>query len=129
MLITCNRLIILSDKLRINTKKLLHLIDQSRDAHKEYHANQGAYFYAKKLRAINEEVLILIKKKEITKDPSLKKFILELKEHLEHWMLLWDKTSNKKFFDDKEEFIFEGYKTYPKKIDALLIRHSKKLKE
>ena len=62
-------------------------------------------------------------------EKDLKKAILDLKEHLEQWMVLWDKTNNKRHFKNNEKFTFIGYKTYPKRLDALLIRHSKILSD
>jgi hypothetical protein len=110
----------LSDELAINIKGSINLFNQSRKAYTEYHSNNGQYLYAKKLRVINEEICMHAEKLETVKEEDLKKAILELKEHLEQWMFLWDKTNNKKHWKNKEEFVFTGYKTYPKRLDALL---------
>ena len=119
----------MSDELARDIKGLINLLNYSKKTYTEYHFNNGQYIFAKKLRVINEEIFIQAKKLKNIKDEDLKKAILDLKKHLEQWMILWDKTNNKRHFKNNEEFTFIGYKTYPKRLDALLIRHSKRLSD
>ena len=119
----------MSDELARDIKGLINLLNYSKKTYTEYHFNNGQYIFAKKLRVINEEIFIQAKKLKNVKDEDLKKAILDLKKHLEQWMILWDKANNKRRFKNNEEFTFIGYKTYPKRLDALLIRHSKRLSD
>ena len=119
----------MSDELARDIKGLINLLNHSKKTYTEYHSNNGQYIFAKKLRVINEEIFIQAKKLKNIKDEDIKKAILDLKKHLEQWMILWDKANNKRRFKNNEEFTFIGYKTYPKRLDALLIRHSKTLSD
>ncbi len=115
----------MSDDLAKNLKGLIDLLNQSKDAYIEYHSNNGQYKYAKKLRVINDKVSKHIEKIEASKDLELKEAIIELEEHLEQWSLLWEKKSKSNNFQDKDKFVFTGYKSYPRTLDKLLISRLK----
>ena len=115
----------MSDNTLNTLKGLTDLLNRSRNAYLKYHSNNSRYKYAKKLRIINNEIFMHIEKMEVREDSELTEAIIELIEHLEQWFLLWDEKSKSKNFLDKEKFVFTGYKSYPKKLDELLISRLK----
>ena len=79
------------------------------------------FFYAKKLRQVNKQILDLIEKSNFTKDKKIKKPVLSLKKHIEEWIILWDKEKIARKPNNKDVFIFVGYTKFPKDLEAFLI--------
>ena len=104
-------------------KTLLLLLDEVKNIHENYISNGKIFLHTIELRDINEKILVLIKEAKLQGDKELKDSSLDLIEHLEQWISIWDRERGIRRPDDNDEFIFNGYKKYPKKIENLLIRH------
>ena len=86
-----------------------------------YMLNDNIFFYAKKLRQVNKQILDLIEKSNFTKDKKIKKPVLSLKKHIEEWIILWDKEKIARKPNNKDVFIFVGYTKFPKDLETFLI--------
>ena len=106
-------------------KELLELLRDSKKIYDNYIINGKAFLYAKKLRLINQKILNLIKKLNFDKDNELKKPAIYLKKHIEDWAIIWDREKSIRNPKDKDVFIFNGYKKYPKDLELLLINRFK----
>jgi len=106
-------------------KKLLELLGNSKKTYDNYIINQKTFLYSKKLRHINQKILNLIKKLNFEKDNELKKPTIDLKKHIEDWMIIWDREKSIRNPKDNDIFIFNGYKKYPKDLELLLINRFK----
>ena len=78
-------------------------------------------FDKKKIKLVNQKVLNLIKKLNFEKDNELKKSSIDLKKHIEDWVIIWDKEKLIRNPKDNDVFIFTGYNKYPKDLELLLI--------
>ena len=90
-------------------------------------SNGKIFKYTIKLRNINEKILVLIKEISLEEDEELKNSSLDLIKHLDGWISIWEKERNIRTPSNDDEFIFNGYKKYPKNFENLLIQHSIKL--
>jgi hypothetical protein len=119
----------LTNKLKgLKMKTLLLLLSEVKKIHENYMSNGKIFLHTIELRDINEKILVLIKEINLQGgDKELKDSSLDLIEHLEQWISIWDREKDIRRPNDNDEFIFNGYKKYPKKIENLLIRHSKTL--
>ena len=90
-------------------------------------SNGKIFIYTIKLRNINDKILVLIKEINLKGNEELKSSSLDLIEHLDEWISIWDKEKNIRTPSNDDEFIFNGYKKYPKNFENLLIQHSIKL--
>ena len=106
---------------------MLSLLDSSKKIYKNYLSSGHKFLYAKELRSINEQVLNLINNQKVQRDKVLESALQNLKKHLEEWIYIWDKEKNTRSLNDSNEFIFCGYKTYPKYLDQLLISYLEKI--
>ncbi len=112
---------------QIIIKKLFLLLNKSKKTHTDYISNGKIFFYTKKLIIINKKILVLIKSINFEQEKELKCLSLELKEHLEEWIINWNKQRKIKNPDNNDVFIFTGYKTFPKNLDkvlTILLKHS-----
>ena len=96
-------------------------MNHSKKNYNEYISNGKIFFYTKKLRIINADILDLIMNQNFEEYEKLKKPLLNLRKHLEEWIFLWDKEQNIRNPDDNDEFIFTSCKKYPKNLEELLI--------
>ena len=102
-------------------KELLELLKNSKKTYDNYIINGKTFLYAKKIKFVNQKVLNLIKKLNFEKDNELKKPSIDLKKHIEDWVIIWDKEKLIRNPKDNDVFIFTGYKKYPKDLELLLI--------
>ena len=120
----------LTNKLeRIKIQKLLFYLDKVKKIHEKYMSNGKVFIDTIELRKINEKILVLIKEINPQDNKELKSSSLDLIEHLVEWISIWDKEKNIRTPSNDNEFIFNGYKKYPKNFENLLIQHSIKLNE
>jgi hypothetical protein len=120
----------LTNKLeRIKIQKLLFYLDKVKKIHEKYMSNGKVFIDTIELRKINEKILVLIKEINLQDNKELKSSSLDLIEHLVEWISIWDKEKNIRTPSNDNEFIFNGYKKYPKNFENLLIQHSIKLNE
>jgi hypothetical protein len=108
-------------------REVLSLLDSSKKIYKNYLSCGRKFLYAKELRSINEQILNLINNQKVQRDKVLESALQNLKKHLEEWIYIWDKEKNTRSLNDSNEFIFCGYKTYPKYLDQLLISYLEKI--
>tara|TARA_B100000780_G_scaffold178845_1_gene125393 strand:- start:350 stop:676 length:327 start_codon:yes stop_codon:yes gene_type:complete len=106
-------------------EELLQLLKSSKKTYDDYILNGKTFLYAKSLRLINGQILDLIKKLNFEKNNELKKPFFALKQHIEEWIIIWDKEQFEKKPEDNDVFIFNGYKKYPKDLELLLISRTK----
>ena len=106
-------------------EKLLKLLKSSKKIYDDYILNGKTFLYAKNLRLINGQILNLIKKPHLEKSNELKKPFFDLRQHIEEWVIIWDKEQLIKKPEDNDVFIFNGYKKYPKNLELLLISRTK----
>jgi len=103
---------------------LVCCLDRAATAYLEYKSHKGAYIHAKELRRLNGEALAIIDSEEPLIGKVLASEFAELKKHLGHWSALWDELDASKDFNDKDEFVFLNYVTFPseayKKIEKSL---------
>ena len=64
---------------------------KAKKIHKDYINFGKTFLYAKKLRLVNDQILICIKKLDFDSNKELEKSSLDLKEHIEDWISTWDK--------------------------------------
>ena len=102
-------------------KELLELLINSKKTYDNYIINGKTFLYAKKIKLVNQKVLNLIKKLNFEKDNELKKPSIDLKKHIEDWVIIWDKEKLIRNPKDNDVFIFTGYNKYPKDLELLLI--------
>ena len=102
-------------------KELLELLINSKKTYDNYIINGKTFLYAKKLRLVNQEILNFFKKNNFEKDNELKKPAIDLKKHIEDWVIIWDREKLIRNPKDNDVFIFTGYKKYPKDLELLLI--------
>ena len=112
---------------RKKIQKLLSHLDQVKKIHEKYISNRKIFIYTVELRNVNEKILVLIKEINLQDNKELKSSSLDLIEHLVEWISIWDKEKNIRTPSNDDEFIFNGYKKYPKNFENLLIQHSIKL--
>ena len=106
-------------------KELLKLLRNSKKTYDNYIVNGKIFLYAKKLRLVNQEILNFFKKNNFEKDNELKKPAIELKKHIEDWVIIWDREKLIRNPKDNDVFIFTGYRKYPKNLELLLINRFK----
>ena len=106
-------------------KELLELLINSKKTYDNYIINGKTFLYAKKLRLVNQEILNLIRKLDFEKDNELKKPAIDLKKHIEDWVIIWDGKKLISNPEDNDVFIFTGYRKYPKDLELLLINRFK----
>tara|TARA_B100000787_G_scaffold77854_1_gene57207 strand:- start:66 stop:434 length:369 start_codon:yes stop_codon:yes gene_type:complete len=114
---------------RIKIQKLISHLEQVKKIHKQYMSNGKVFIYAIELRKINEKILVLIKEINFQDNKELEASSIELIEHLDEWISVWDMEKNIRTPGNDDEFIFNGYKKYPKNFENLLIQQSIKLDE
>ena len=107
------------------TKELLILLSSSKMTYDEYITKGKTFLYSKKLRSINEQILDLMNEPNFEKNKELEEPSLDLKQHIEEWIVFWDKEQSIKNPKDNDVFIFKNYKRYPKDLELLLIKQSK----
>ena len=106
-------------------KELLELLRNSKKTYDNYIMSGKTFLYAKKLRLVNQEILNLIKKLNFKKDNELKNPSIDLKKHIEDWVIIWDREKLIRNPEDNDVFIFTGYRKYPKDLELLLISRFK----
>ena len=106
-------------------EELIQLLKNSKKTYDDYMHNGKTFLYAKHLRFLNEQILILIKKMHVEKNGKLEKALFALKEHIEEWIIIWDKEQLIQKPENNDAFIFTVYKKYPKDLELLLIIGSK----
>ena len=106
-------------------KELLKLLRNSKKTYDNYIVNGKIFLYAKKLRLVNQEILNFFKKNNFEKDNELKKPAIDLKKHIEDWVIIWDREKLIRNPKDNDVFIFTGYRKYPKNLELLLINRFK----
>ena len=102
----------------INLKKLNNLLSKSKEAHQVYCINSKSFKHAKNIKNVNTEIMFLLDNSAYPTDMSY--LLSELKIHLIEWLSFWKAKEEKYSPKDGDEFIFTGYKTYPKKLDKIL---------
>ena len=113
----------------IKIQKLLSYLDQAKKIHEKYMSNGRIFIFTIELRNINNKILVLIKEIKLEDNEEIKSNRLDLIKHLEEWISIWDKEKNIRNPNNDDEFIFNGYKKYPKNFENLLIQHSIKINE
>ena len=106
-------------------KKIIALLTKAKKTHNDYINFGKTFLYAKKLRSINEQILICVKKLDFNLDKELKKPSLDLKEHIEDWISVWDKEQSIRKPKDNDVFIFYSPKRYPKDLELILVNYIK----
>ena len=106
-------------------KELLKLLRNSKKTYDNYIVNGKIFLYAKKLRLVNQEILNFFKKNNFEKDNELKKPAIDLKKHIEDWVIIWDREKLIRNPKDNDVFIFTGYRKYSKDLELLLINRFK----
>ena len=120
----------MNNKLKsIKIQKLLSYLEQVKKIHEKYICNGKIFIYAIELRNINEKILVLIKTINLEGNEELKRSSLNLIEHLDEWISIWEKEKNIRTPSNDDVFIFNGYRKFPKNFENLLIQHSIKLNE
>ena len=117
----------MNNKLKI--QRLLTHLDQVKKIHEKYISNGKIFIHTIELRNINEKILVLIKEINRQSNEELISSSKDLIEHLDEWICLWDKERNIRTPSNNDEFIFNGYKKYPKNFENLLKKHSITLNE
>ena len=112
---------------KIKIQKLLSHLDQVKKIHKKYMSNGKIFIHTIELRKINDKILLLTKEINLQDNEELKNSSLDLIKHLDGWISIWEKERNIRTPSNDDEFIFNGYKKYPKNFENLLIQHSIKL--
>ena len=79
---------------------------KTKKIHKDYINFGKIFLYAKKLRLVNDQILICIKKLDFDSNKELEKSSLDLKEHIEDWISIWDKEQFIRKPKDNDVFIF-----------------------
>ncbi|NVO54636.1 hypothetical protein HW561_02385 [Rhodobacteraceae bacterium B1Z28] len=95
----------------------------SKREYEQYLANGRVFRHARHLRDNNQKILNLITSDDFDLGPDLTSAIGDLTEHLQDWARCWDKENDLRTPKDDDVFVFTGYKTYPKHLDALLQAH------
>ena len=106
-------------------KKIIDLLIESKKTHNDYIELGKTFLYAKKLRSINEQILTSIKKLDFNSNKELEKPSLDLKDHIEDWISIWDKEQSIRKPRNNDVFIFYSPKKYPKELELLLINYIK----
>jgi hypothetical protein len=114
---------------KIKIQRLLSHLNQVKKIHEKYMSNGKIFIHTIELRKINGKILVLIKEINLQGNEELKSSTLDMIEHLDEWIYIWEKEKNIRTPSNDDEFIFNGYKKYPKKFENLLIQHSIKLSE
>ena len=104
-------------------KKIIDLLIKAKNTHKNYIHSGKTFLYAKKLRSINEQILICVKKLDFDLNKELEKPSLDLKEHIEDWISVWDKEQSIRKPKNNDVFIFYNSKRYSKDLELLLINY------
>ena len=98
---------------------------KAKKIHKDYINFGKTFLYAKKLRLVNDQILICIKKLDFDSNKELEKSSLDLKEHIEDWISIWDKEQSIKKPKNNDVFTFYSTKRYPKELELLLLNYIK----
>ena len=106
-------------------KKIINLLIKSKKAHNDYIRFGKTFLYAKKLRSINEQILTCVKKLDFNSNKEIEKPSLDLKEHIEDWISIWDKEQSIKKPKNNDVFTFYSTKRYPKELELLLLNYIK----
>ena len=106
-----------------NVQRLMSLMRASKEEYQLYLSNGRTFRHAKALRQNNQKILDLVNGADFDADSDLTSALLELADHLQDWSRCWDRESEARSPDDDDEFVFTGYKTYPKHLDPLLQAH------
>ena len=106
-------------------KKIIDLLIESKKTHNDYIEFGKIFLYAKKLRSINEQILTCVKKLDFNSNKELEIPSLDLKEHIEDWISIWDKEQTIRKPRNNDVFIFYSSKRYPKELELLLINYKK----
>ena len=106
-------------------KKIINLLIKSKKIHSDYIKLGKTFFYAKKLRSINEQILTCLTKLDFNSNKEFEKPSLDLKEHIEDWISIWDKEQSIKKPKNNDVFIFYSTKRYPKEFELLLFNYIK----
>lgn len=106
-------------------RTLLRLMRSSKREYELYLSNGRTFLHARKLRENNQAILDLIAAEGFGPDDTLGAGLQDLKEHLEDWAQCWDREQATLGPKDDDPFVFTGYKTYPKHLDALLAQYQK----
>jgi hypothetical protein len=112
---------------KIKIQKLLSYLDHAKKIHEKYISNGQIFIHTIELRGVNEKILVLIKELKLKEDEELKNSSLDLIEHLNRWISIWDKEKNIRKPNDDDKFIFNNYKKYPKNFEILLTQYLTKL--
>ena len=107
------------------TNKIIDLLIKAKKIHKDYINFGKTFLYAKKLRLVNDQILICIKKLDFDSNKELEKSSLDLKEHIEDWISIWDKEQSIKKPRNNDVFTFYSTKRYPKELELLLLNYIK----
>ncbi|MES0861799.1 hypothetical protein ABLN87_05530 [Ruegeria sp. SCPT10] len=100
--------------------QVMSLMSASRAEYERYLAQGKTFGPARALRATNQQVLDFIEGTPFKAAPELMSALEDLQEHLRDWARIWDQEAKLRAPADEDEFIFTGYKTYPRHLDALL---------
>jgi hypothetical protein len=103
------------------SKELIQLLNISKKKYKAYVDNGKTFYHAKEIKLINIKILALIQNQNYNDNIKLQETIINLIQHIEEWILIWNKKEKSKKPKNDDVFIFDGYKKYPKKLDKLLI--------
>ena len=106
-------------------KKIINLLIKSKKVHNDYIKFGKTFLYAKKLRSINEQILTCVKKLDFNSNKEIEKPSLDLKEHIEDWISIWDKEQSIKKPKNNDVFTFYSTKRYPKELELLLLNYIK----
>ena len=106
-------------------KKIIDLLIEAKKIHNNYINFGKTFLYAKKLRSINDQILTCVKKLDFDKNKELEKPLLDLKEHIEDWIIVWDREQSIQKPKDNDVFIFYSPKRYPKDLELVLNKYIK----
>ena len=113
----------------IKCRKIFLLLNEAQFEYQKYILNGKKFTHAKKLKEINKKILIISKDFKIEGNKELKKSFLDLLEHLNEWSLKWEIENTIQMPSNDDEFIFDGYKKFPRKISSLLDIYLKEILE
>ena len=108
-------------KIKIN--KLLSLLDEAKKNYQVYISNGKIFLHTIEIQSSNKKILKLIKELNFKEDQNLINTCIDLIEHLNEWLSIWNQEKNIKRPNDNDKFVFDSYKKYPKEIEGLLTLH------
>ena len=102
---------------------------ESHIEYEKYIQNGKKFIYSKKIRSVNQNMYDLLKSNMAVDDLELSVIIVDLIEHLEQWIWMWENKKKVLSPDNNDIFFFSGYKKFPKNFENILISYIEKKSE